>query len=119
MRARPSKSAQKLWVARNAAGNELPAACQGARGERSAVLHWNQIILGIRADNLGDRVRWNECCRGQKPKTEGEIRVNLAVWGNKGCGSSKVHNNLYLSGAWLGDIHFDCKAQRQNGLCSH
>jgi len=110
--------AKALWIVRNP-GTELPAACRGRRGERSAVLHWNQIILGIRANNLGDRVRWNQCCRGQKPNTKGEIRVNVAEWGDKGCGSSKVHKTLYLGGAWLGNIHFDCKTQWQNGLCGH
>jgi hypothetical protein len=83
------------------------------------VLHWNQTILGIRANNLGDRVRWNQCCRGQKPNTKGEIRVKVAGWGDKECASSKVRKKLYLGGAWLGNIHFDSKTQRQNGLCGH
>jgi hypothetical protein len=109
--------AKALYAAR-ASGTKLPAACRGGGGAKRAVLHWDQIILGIRGDNLGDRIRWNECCRGQNPNRKGKTGFSVRVVGDKGCASGpKVSKNTYQDDIHIGDIFFDCQKQRQQGLC--
>jgi hypothetical protein len=110
--------ARDLYLARDSS-NVLPVACQGGRGAKRAVLHWDQVILGIRGNDIGDRERWNQCCRGQDPKRKGSTQVLLQVAGDKGCGSTKIGKKLFQSDVVIGTIHFDCHKQRQNGLCDH
>lgn len=107
--------AKALYAARTS-GTKVPAACKGGGGAKSAVLHWDQVILGIRGNNLGDRVRWNTCCRGKPPNTN-QTKVFLSVAGDKGCGGTKTGKNTFQSDYNIGTIFFDCQKQRQNGLC--
>jgi hypothetical protein len=97
---------------------KLPAACLGGRGAKTAVLQWNQVILGIRGDNIADRVRWNECCRTQNnSNADKSVEVKLTVVGDKGCGGTKTGSKTYRSSVDVGPIFFNCQKQRQKGLC--
>lgn len=108
-----------LWAARWT--HTVPQSCNNLSGARTgARLLWNGIFPQLPNGNnsFKDRIEYEACCRADRLRSPGTVKVTWLAGGEKGCGPHRTGpKSFYGDGTFSADYGVNCTALRKAGLC--